>query len=115
MQLRFCDAGSVDAEEGFQAGERPGWGELPMRSLKHVPLETLSTGTSKLGKCAPQSAHISSGEQAITQCIDEPGVEHAYKGVSSSAIVSHCVDCQTSDSDRQLFAVPRRQKSLTTD
>ncbi|KAL0026668.1 hypothetical protein WJX79_002875 [Trebouxia sp. C0005] len=39
---------SIEAEEDTVEPARPG--QLPMLSLKHVPLDTLSAGTSKLGK-----------------------------------------------------------------
>lgn len=43
---------SCAAEEELEASNQTRWGELPMPSLQHVPLDTLSTGVSKLGNIA---------------------------------------------------------------
>ena len=50
------------AEDEVDMAEAPRWGELPLLSLHHVPLDSLPAKVSKLGKHP-------------TKCIDQPGNE----------------------------------------
>lgn len=49
---------SCAAEEELETSDQTRWGELPMPSLQHVPLDTLSTGVSKLGNTAQSVVYI---------------------------------------------------------
>lgn len=55
------------ADETMAGAEGAAWAQLPMHSLQHVPLDSLTTGISKLGQC---SCHLSIPVSVLLLTVD---------------------------------------------
>ena len=80
------------AEEELEASDQIRWGELPMPSLQHVPLDTLSTGVSKLGNIAQSIVLYITVHAMRSICVPaEQGISLSRKAAVAAEFCGHLV------------------------